>query len=642
MGWRRWALGLGLPLLAIGVFLALFRWDWLIPIVEARASAALGRPVTIEHLHVSLGLITTISAEGLRVGNPPGFEDAPPFATVPRASLDLDVSALIQSREIVIPQVTLDRPSVEVIGRADGSNNYSFKLGGSPPAEGAEPGASPRIGALRLIDGQAHVAINKLRSDFRINAATEDPAGAESRIVAQARGTYAAQPITADLQGGAILNLRDKERPWPVQLDLANGPTKVALRGTVQDPVAFAGADLRLDISGPDMALLAPLTGVAIPATTPFRVTGKLDYAAGAFRFSDVEGRLGRSDLNGRFSITPGDERPVLDADVFSRRVDLADLGGFVGTTPGRVGTPGQTAAQRQALSRAEASPRMLPTAPISIPRLRAADIHLRYRAAAIEGKGMPFDSLGVTADIEDGTIRLHPVQFGIGQGRLVGDFTLTPLENGALRAKGELELRRVDISRLMQAAGAGGSGTLGGVGRIEGTGRSVSEILGSGNGALTLVTVGGNLSSLLVDLSGLQFGNALLSALGVPARTEIECLIADFGLTRGRLSTKTLLLDTQSHVVSGGGTADLGREALDLWLRTNSKRFTVGSLPTPIGIGGTFKNPAILPELGELAARGGAAIGLGILFPPLALLPTIQFGVGENNQCERLTRRAG
>ncbi|MFC7539316.1 hypothetical protein ACFQU2_07395 [Siccirubricoccus deserti] len=56
-----------------------------------------------------------------------------------------------------------------------------------------------------------------------------------------------------------------------------------------------------------------------------------------------------------------------------------------------------------------------------------------------------------------------------------------------------------------MQAAGAGGAGTLGGVGRIETTGRSFSELLGRGDGALTVVTVGGNLSALLVDLSGLQ-----------------------------------------------------------------------------------------------------------------------------------------
>ena len=642
---RRWALGLGLPVLAIVVLVLLFRWDWLIPIVEAQASARLGRPVTIEHLHVALGRVTSITAEGLRIGNPDGFDaegaEAPPFAAVPRASIDFDVAGWLRDRSIAIPVVTLERPVLEVIGRADGRDNYTFNFGTPESAVAEATTPAPKIGALRIVDGAAHVAIAKLKADFRITAATEEPEGQPARINAEARGTYAAQPITAKLVGGTILNLRDAETPWPVQLDLANGPTRVALRGTLQDPVALAGADLRLDFAGPDMALLAPLVGVAIPATPPYRVTGMLDYADGAFRFTDVAGTLGRSDIAGRFSIVPSRERPVLDADVTSKRVDLADLGGFIGSTPGRANTPGQTPQQRQALARAEASPRLFPTTPINVPRLRAADIHLRYSAASIIGQGMPFDSMKVTLDIDDGVINLHPIQFGIGQGTLGGEFLLTPQENGALRAKGQLELRRVDISRLMQAAGAGGSGSLGGVGRIDAVGKSLSDMLGHGDGELTLVTVGGELSSLLVDLSGLQFGNALLSALGIPARTKIECLIGDFALRRGTLTTRSFLLDTEGYVVDGTGSANLAREVLDLRLRTASKRFTVGSLPAPIGITGSFKNPSILPDVGELAVRGGAAVGLGILFPPLALLPTIQLGVGENSDCERLTRRS-
>jgi uncharacterized protein involved in outer membrane biogenesis len=623
-----------LPLLALGLFIALFRWDWLIPLAEARASAALGR-----HLHLDLGRTTTVTLEGLRIGNPPGFEAEPPFAEVPRVSLDLDAMALLRDRSLVIPTVRLDQPAVAMLSREDEKTNYAFNLGGDAASQPAVQG--PQIGALLLRDGKVHTVLAGLRADFTVSLSTEEPAGEPPRLLASAEGRYAGQPITAQLRGGAILNLRDPNQPWPVELTLANGPTRVALRGTVQDPLALRGADLRLDIAGPDMARLAPLTGVPIPPTPPFRVTGRLDYAEGAFRFEEVEGRLGRSDLNGSFAIIPGGERPVLHADLNSRSVDLADLGGFIGATPGRADTPGATPEQRQAVARAEASPRLLPTTPISIPRLRFADIHARYRAAEIKGRGMPFDRMETVLDIEDGVIRLHPIRFGIGRGTLGGEFTLTPREDGALHAKGEIELRRVDISRLMQAAGAGGAGTLGGVGRIEATGRSFSELLGRGDGALTVVTVGGNLSALLVDLSGLQFGNALLSALSIPARTPIECLIGDFALRRGTLTTRTLLLDTESYVVTGGGEASLGREVLDLWLRTDSKRMTIGSLPTPIGITGSFKSPQIRPAVGELAARAGAAAGLGVVFPPLALLPTIQLGVGENNQCEALTEKS-
>ena len=39
------------------------------------------------------------------------------------------------------------------------------------------------------------------------------------------------------------------------------------------------------------------------------------------------------------------------------------------------------------------------------------------------------------------------------------------------------------------------------------------------------------------------------------------------------------------------------------------------------------------------MTRRALLTVGLGVLFAPLALLPTIQLGVGENSQCERLTR---
>jgi len=273
-GWRR-ALGLGLPLSALVLLLALFRWDWLIPVAEVQASAALGRPVTLQHLHVRLGRTITVTAEGVRIGNPEGFDPDPPFAEVPRASADLELAPLLRGA-VVVPAVTLERPAVEMLGRQDGSTNYAFDVA-PPSGESAEAGGGPKIGALRIRDGRVHATVAGLKADLRVSLATEDPPGGEPALVAEARGTYAAQPIAARLRGGAVLNLREAERPWPVELRLANGPTQVALDGTVRDPLKLAGADLRLDVQGPDMALLAPLTGVPLAQTPPFRATGKLD-----------------------------------------------------------------------------------------------------------------------------------------------------------------------------------------------------------------------------------------------------------------------------------------------------------------------------------------------------------------------------
>jgi ParB/RepB/Spo0J family partition protein len=72
-----------------------------------------------------------------------------------------------------------------------------------------------------------------------------------------------------------------------------------------------------------------------------------------------------------------------------------------------------------------------------------------------------------------------------------------------------------------------------------------------------------------------------------------------------------------------------LARANTELALKTASKHFSMGSLPTRIAITGTFKNPSIRPGA-EVAARAGAVAGLAALFVPLAILPTIQFGTSE------------
>jgi uncharacterized protein involved in outer membrane biogenesis len=184
------------------------------------------------------------------------------------------------------------------------------------------------------------------------------------------------------------------------------------------------------------------------------------------------------------------------------------------------------------------------------------------------------------------------------------------------------------------------GAGRLGGQASIDAHGNSLAAMLAAGNGKLDLYMSGGNVSALLVDLSGLQFGNALLSALGIPDRAELQCLIAQFDLRRGVLATKTMLIDTNESIISGRGDIDVGHEKLNYEIKTETKHFSIGSLPAPIGISGTFKNPSIGPDLATLGVRGGAAVGLGFLLPPLALLPTIQLGVGDDNRCRRLLAR--
>jgi uncharacterized protein involved in outer membrane biogenesis len=323
--------------------------------------------------------------------------------------------------------------------------------------------------------------------------------------------------------------------------------------------------------------------------------------------------------------------------------VDLADLGGFLGSVPGRAGTQGQTPQQKAELAKAEASPRLIPDSPINLPRLRAADLDLHYKGEHILGRSIPFDDLAAELTIRDGAVQLHPVSLGVGRGRIVGNLALNATAKDEVHAKSDIEFQKVDLNRLLSATHTfGGAGSIGGRAEIEGTGRSLAGILGSGDGGLKLFMSGGDLSALLVDLTGLQFGNALLSALGMPTRTQVRCLVSDNVLSHGTMNVRTFLLDTTEANVTGRGAAELRDETVNFQLRTEAKHFSVGSLPTTLNIGGKLKSPSVRPDAKELAVRGGLAVGLGLLLTPLgALLPTIQLGLGEDNNCGALIRDA-
>ena len=67
----------------------------------------LGRQLSIEHLHVRLGRITTASADNVRIRDPPDFPEPGDFARIARLSVHADVMAYLRSREIVLPEVVL-------------------------------------------------------------------------------------------------------------------------------------------------------------------------------------------------------------------------------------------------------------------------------------------------------------------------------------------------------------------------------------------------------------------------------------------------------------------------------------------------------------------------------------------------------
>ena len=93
--------------------------------------------------------------------------------------------------------------------------------------------------------------------------------------------------------------------------------------------------------------------------------------------------------------------------------------------------------------------------------------------------------------------------------------------------------------------------------------------------------------------------------------------------------------------MVTGTGGVSLGAERLNLRLIAQPKDGSLLALRGPIRVEGPFAQPAVRPELGNAIARTGAAIGLGIIAGPAAILPFLETGKAVSVDCAAHAQQA-
>ena len=159
---------------------------------------------------------------------------------------------------------------------------------------------TPLIGRLEITDGKItyHDPKRKLDLDGTISTA-KAKAGDQPQAELELKGKLEGQPLAVRFVGGSVLMLRDTEQPYPLDLDITFGGTKLTAKGTVQDPFQWTGADVQLALSGPDLSEIYPLLGIPGPPTPPYKIIGKLEREPGVWKFVESKWHVGDSDLAG-------------------------------------------------------------------------------------------------------------------------------------------------------------------------------------------------------------------------------------------------------------------------------------------------------------------------------------------------------
>lgn len=609
------------------VLAVLFQWNWLRGPVERLVAWQTGRSFDIAgDLDVDLGRVTTIRADALRFGNA-DWSPSRTMGSADRAELDVRLWPLL-SGEIRLEAIRLTRPRLRLEFGPDGRGNWIF----------GERGGESRLRytGLWVDEGRLVFLDPRRRTNFDIALDSISTGDASAPPVdLKGKGRWAGNAFTIAGRVESPLALRQTDRPYRIDLRATAGPTRAHARGTLLDPFRLRDFDLRLRLAGQDMEDLFPLIGIATPPTPPYRLDGRFSRDGDTWRYDDFTGLVGDSDLGGSAAVTVGRMRPLLEANLVSRRLDFDDLAGFVGAPPQTGGEEAANAEQRAEAAALAADARVLPDTPYDLTKLRAMDADVRWKAHRINAPTLPIEDMDAHLLLEAGLLRLEPLNFGVAEGDIRSTVRMDA-RSEVIRTKADIAVRGLDLGELFPTAQLTQSaiGRVGGNASLAGTGNSVAGILGTADGEVMLGMGRGQVSNLLMELAGLDIAEALKFLLTKDRTVAVRCAFGDFAVENGVMQARTLAFDTTDTIIVGKGKVSLKDETLDLELRPRPKDRSILALRSPLVVDGTFKDPSFRPDFKRLGLRGATALALGSIAPPAALLATIEPGPGEDSAC--------
>ena len=610
---RKWLAGIAVCLLLLVTAVYFFDWNIARPYIARTVTSSTGRSFAINgDLEVRLSLWPRIIANDVVMGNAEWSKD-PIMAEIKRADFRIDILKLLVGH-LVLPEISLSEFKLVLEVNKDGAPNWVF-------GQRDKQREFPSIAALAIDRGTLTFRDPTINTDLTLEvntlaASKDDP---ESMVELTGTGQFKGMKTKLHARGGALLELRSTNQPYPIKVTATLGTTKASADGVLIDPLHLNGQEFNFQLEGSDLALLYTIVGVPMPPTPAYNLAGFLSHSGDVWTFTRLKGMVGKSDLAGDFSVDSGKVPQQITADLVSHSLDMKDLAGIIGAN-----------------NVIQPSDKVLPTEPFNLDKLRAANADVRFKATKIITEKLPIEKMNVHLVVKDGTLKLAPLKFEIAGGNLVMEITMDGRKSHMV-THADITAKGLRLDQLFPASKVNvGAGTMGGRAKLDASGDSLAKMMGTANGEVALIMDGGTVSELLLRLSNLDIANSILVLLGGDKQIPIRCMVANFNAVEGDFKVQDMVLDTPKVNITGEGNVNFGDESLHLKLVSKAKSLI--SLRGPILVTGTFKKPSVRPDMRKVAARGGIAAGLGVITGGIgALIPLLELGKKKDSNCAAL-----
>jgi uncharacterized protein involved in outer membrane biogenesis len=645
-----WAAAIaGAMVFAIILFLMLFDWNMLRPLVAREITAKTGRAASIEgDLKVHL-FSWTPSAElkGVTLKNPP-WADRELMFGAKQISVSVNLGRLLRGH-IVIPRLELVEPVLNL--ERDSKGRASWELGSKAgtPNGNKQPSKIPTIQRLLIQDGKLQVTdqIRKLRFGGSVVAVQQAGEGDASAFKVRAKGSLNGKPFRLDANGGALLDLTP-DKPYEFSMHVTAADINLDSRITVPKPFDLSSLDVKFVVNGNDLADVFYLTGLALPNTPPYRLSALVRVSGTTYRVDDLSGKLGSSDLGGKVVVETSGARPKLTATIASHNLKMVDLASTLG---GQAGRPESLSTSKAAPSKHGAAAidksqgMLLPDADLQVNRVRGMDADVAYTAVSVDMPKFPMRNVSFHILLDDGVISLDPLSFILDQGSFSGSVRIDARRDVPESAI-DMRMADVDLAQFKTAKMTEPplSGKLAGRVKVHGSGSSIHKFAAGADGGVSLIIPGGEVNQALAELTGINVTRGLgLLLTKNDAKTAIRCGVVDFQAQKGTLGAKTLFVDTTDVLITGRGDINLNTEALNLSLRGEPKKLRLTRIRSPITVKGTLEHPSLGIDAGKLAEQGAVATALGALLTPFAaVIAFVDPGLAKNKDCAASVDQAG
>ncbi|MCC6716945.1 MAG: AsmA family protein [Acetobacteraceae bacterium] len=593
--------------------------------LAAQVTRATGRALTFQG-EVSLRLFPrpSLSVRDAVLANAP-WGSRPDMLRIGALVAEVQLRPLLFERVLHVTRLELRNADLLLETDAQGRHNWDFGRA-EAQARNAAPAPAPGemqtdAGGLPLIDEIVLEDVAITRHDARADRQPQSVLLKTLRINARPDGRldlageaiYRAQSIafTGDLD--LPTGFQSPGGPFVANMVVTLPGAVVKLAGGLADARAGHGLDLSLSAEAEPLKSLDELVDATLPDVKA-HFSARLQGDLGAtLRASEINLRLGGSDLAGSASFDLAAGRPHVIAELDSNRLDLVEaLPPQPDDEPATGAVPGIGAGT--AADTATPDGRLFSAAPFDLAALRTLDADLTLRIGVLATGAVPLQRVVLRVVLADGDLALRPYAFSLAGSDVAGDARLD-IRTAPPSLMLDAAAQQLDMARLLALAGAppllNARGDL--VLALRGRGASPREMAASLDGNASLVVGQGTLHGNYIEALGLGALRNLVPQLQRLSDSRLNCAIARFDIARGVATARLLAADAGDLSMVGTGTVNLGAETIALDLAPRVKLGGLGGLVVPVQVRGSLLSPSVTVLSGR-GARGNPLSALGTI----------------------------